>query len=212
VLRAAHDAGALRVVLTSSFAAIGYTPKPGAEFTEPSRRGDEGILQEKERREVFARAAQRVSQAQGEGLLDVEFDPEMLHLALAAISIMPYLLPQLTRLITGEKHLDPRFQQRQSACWTRCSLTLPAATAGRMTQRAQAQSRRQPGTGAAWLGPAAPSTVTCQPYGKVGSCPDPRQVNRSYRTWPLIRRVTPGLAFLTPQSPSSASKASRGRA
>jgi dihydroflavonol-4-reductase len=34
VLRAARDAGARRVVLTSSFAAIGYTPKPVAEFTE----------------------------------------------------------------------------------------------------------------------------------------------------------------------------------
>jgi nucleoside-diphosphate-sugar epimerase len=34
VLRAARGAGARRVVLTSSFAAIGYTPKPGAEFTE----------------------------------------------------------------------------------------------------------------------------------------------------------------------------------
>ena len=34
VLRAACDAGVRRVVLTSSFAAIGYTPKPGAEFTE----------------------------------------------------------------------------------------------------------------------------------------------------------------------------------
>lgn len=34
VLRAARDAGARRVVLTSSFAAIGYTPKPSAEFTE----------------------------------------------------------------------------------------------------------------------------------------------------------------------------------
>jgi dihydroflavonol-4-reductase len=34
VLGAARDAGARRVVLTSSFAAIGYTPKPGAEFTE----------------------------------------------------------------------------------------------------------------------------------------------------------------------------------
>lgn len=34
VLRAARDAGARRVVLTSSFAAIGYTPKPGAEYTE----------------------------------------------------------------------------------------------------------------------------------------------------------------------------------
>jgi nucleoside-diphosphate-sugar epimerase len=34
VLRAARAAGARRVVLTSSFAAIGYTPKPEAEFTE----------------------------------------------------------------------------------------------------------------------------------------------------------------------------------
>jgi len=34
VLRAARDAGARRVVLTSSFAAVGYWPKPGAEFTE----------------------------------------------------------------------------------------------------------------------------------------------------------------------------------
>ena len=34
VLRTARDAGARRIVLTSSFAAVGYTPKPGAEFTE----------------------------------------------------------------------------------------------------------------------------------------------------------------------------------
>src|ERR1700722_16606160 len=34
VLRAARDAGVLRVVLTSSFAAVGYSPKPGAEYTE----------------------------------------------------------------------------------------------------------------------------------------------------------------------------------
>ena len=34
VLRAARDAGARRVVLTSSFAAVGYSPKPNAEYTE----------------------------------------------------------------------------------------------------------------------------------------------------------------------------------
>jgi nucleoside-diphosphate-sugar epimerase len=33
-LRAARDAGVRRVVLTSSFAAVGYTPKPSAEYTE----------------------------------------------------------------------------------------------------------------------------------------------------------------------------------
>ncbi|MFG1907352.1 NAD-dependent epimerase/dehydratase family protein [Kribbella sp. NPDC048928] len=34
VLRAAQAAGARRVVLTSSFAAVGYSPKPGADYTE----------------------------------------------------------------------------------------------------------------------------------------------------------------------------------
>lgn len=34
VLRAARDAGVRRVVLTSSFVAVGYSPKPGAEYTE----------------------------------------------------------------------------------------------------------------------------------------------------------------------------------
>jgi nucleoside-diphosphate-sugar epimerase len=34
VLHAARDAGARRVVLTSSFAAVGYTPKPSADYTE----------------------------------------------------------------------------------------------------------------------------------------------------------------------------------
>jgi nucleoside-diphosphate-sugar epimerase len=34
VLRAARDAGVRRVVLTSSFAAVGYSPKPGFEYTE----------------------------------------------------------------------------------------------------------------------------------------------------------------------------------
>ncbi|MEU6842973.1 NAD-dependent epimerase/dehydratase family protein [Streptomyces sp. NPDC046716] len=34
VLRAARAAGVRRTVLTSSFAAVGYTPKPGAEFDE----------------------------------------------------------------------------------------------------------------------------------------------------------------------------------
>jgi nucleoside-diphosphate-sugar epimerase len=33
-LRAARDAGARRVVLTSSFAAVGYSPKPDADYTE----------------------------------------------------------------------------------------------------------------------------------------------------------------------------------
>ena len=34
MLRATRDAGARRVVLTSSFAAVGYTPEPSADYTE----------------------------------------------------------------------------------------------------------------------------------------------------------------------------------
>ena len=34
VLRASRDGGVRRVVLTSSFVAVGYSPKPGAEYTE----------------------------------------------------------------------------------------------------------------------------------------------------------------------------------
>jgi nucleoside-diphosphate-sugar epimerase len=34
VLRSSRDAGVRRVVLTSSFAAVGYTPKPGFDYTE----------------------------------------------------------------------------------------------------------------------------------------------------------------------------------
>jgi dihydroflavonol-4-reductase len=34
VLRAARDDGVRRIVLTSSFVAVGYSPKPGAEYTE----------------------------------------------------------------------------------------------------------------------------------------------------------------------------------
>jgi nucleoside-diphosphate-sugar epimerase len=34
VVRAARDAGARRIVLTSSFVAVGYSPKPGFEYTE----------------------------------------------------------------------------------------------------------------------------------------------------------------------------------
>ncbi|RLL65578.1 NAD-dependent epimerase/dehydratase family protein [Streptomyces sp. Z26] len=39
VLRAARDAGARRVVLTSSFAAVGYTPKPGVGGADADRAG-----------------------------------------------------------------------------------------------------------------------------------------------------------------------------
>jgi TetR/AcrR family transcriptional regulator len=81
---------------------------------EALEQGDESILHEKQRHEVFARAVQRISQAQGQGLLDLEFDPEMLYLALLSISIIPHLVPQLTKLITGDRHQDPRYQERQA--------------------------------------------------------------------------------------------------
>jgi nucleoside-diphosphate-sugar epimerase len=69
VLRAARDAGARRVVLTSSFAAIGYTPKPGGEFTEDDWTDPDmpGLAPYPRSKTVAERAAWDFIQAEGGG-------------------------------------------------------------------------------------------------------------------------------------------------
>jgi nucleoside-diphosphate-sugar epimerase len=67
VLRAARDAGARRVVLTSSFAAVGYTPKPGAEYTEDdwTDPGTPGLAAYPRSKAVAERAAWDFMKGQG---------------------------------------------------------------------------------------------------------------------------------------------------
>ena len=77
VLRAARDAGARRVVLTSSFAAVGYTPKPGAEFTEADWTDPEtpGLAPYPRSKAIAERAAWDLMQSDGGGTELVVVNP-----------------------------------------------------------------------------------------------------------------------------------------
>ena len=67
VLRAARDAGARRVVLTSSFAAVGYTPKPGAEYDEDDWTDPDtpGLAPYPRSKAVAERAAWEIAEREG---------------------------------------------------------------------------------------------------------------------------------------------------
>lgn len=77
VLRAARAAGARRVVLTSSFAAIGYTAKPGAEFTEDDWTDPDmpGLAAYPKSKTVAERAAWDFMNAEGGGTELVTVNP-----------------------------------------------------------------------------------------------------------------------------------------
>jgi dihydroflavonol-4-reductase len=77
VLRAARDAGARRVVLTSSFAAVGYTPKPGAEFTEDdwTDPGTPGLAPYPRSKVIAERAAWDLMERDGGGTEFVAVNP-----------------------------------------------------------------------------------------------------------------------------------------
>ncbi|WP_394428129.1 NAD-dependent epimerase/dehydratase family protein [Streptomyces sp. SGAir0957] len=77
VLRAARDAGARRTVLTSSFAAVGYTPKPGAEFTEAdwTDPGTPGLAPYPRSKAIAERAAWEWAERDGGGMELVVLNP-----------------------------------------------------------------------------------------------------------------------------------------
>lgn len=77
VLRAARDAGARRTVLTSSFAAVGYTPKPGAEFTEAdwTDPGTPGLAPYPRSKAIAERAAWDWAERDGGGMELVVLNP-----------------------------------------------------------------------------------------------------------------------------------------
>ena len=77
VLRAARDAGARRVVLTSSFAAIGYSPKPGGDFTEEdwTDPGTPGLAPYPRSKAIAERAAWDLMEHDGGGTELVVINP-----------------------------------------------------------------------------------------------------------------------------------------
>jgi TetR/AcrR family transcriptional regulator len=61
----------------------------------------EEMIREDERRATWRRHVTNVKEAQAAGEVDPALEPEMLALALISIVVSPYVLPQITKLMTG---------------------------------------------------------------------------------------------------------------
>jgi AcrR family transcriptional regulator len=79
---------------------------------EALERGDQQIIREDERREAWQSAVGVVRQAQENGEVDSSFDPAMVTLAVDAIMNSPWIMPQVTQLITGMNPDTPEFRER----------------------------------------------------------------------------------------------------
>jgi len=69
------------------------------------------IMDEAERRKHALNGIKRIRQRQAAGALIKDVKPELLQLALAALTIFPLAMPQVTQLITGQSPQDARFQR-----------------------------------------------------------------------------------------------------
>ena len=71
------------------------------------------IPREVERRASWQGLADEVKAWQDAGELDPDLDPQMLALSVWGLTLMPVLLPQITRLATGLQPEDPAFHKAQ---------------------------------------------------------------------------------------------------
>ena len=109
VLRAARDAGTRRVVLTSSFAAIGYSPKPirdytEADWTDPNTPGLAGYPRSKA---IAERAAWEFIQREGAGTELVVINPTFI-LGPALTTTARSSLQLITAMLDGTMTVVPR--------------------------------------------------------------------------------------------------------
>jgi len=79
---------------------------------EALERGDEEIIREQERREAWAPAVDMVRTAQANGEVSRAFRPEMVMLALDVIINAPFMMPQVTKLVTGMDPDTKEFKER----------------------------------------------------------------------------------------------------
>jgi AcrR family transcriptional regulator len=82
---------------------------------EALERGDKDILRERQRYDDWRHRMREIEAAQRRGEVDGRFDAELLALALLSVELMPRVLPQITKIVTGLSHRDPEFQRRQEA-------------------------------------------------------------------------------------------------
>jgi TetR/AcrR family transcriptional regulator len=77
--------------------------------------GEGGIVREEDRRGAWERHVASVREAQASGELDAALDPELVALALVSVAILPFMLPQVTKFITGCLPQDSAFLERYEA-------------------------------------------------------------------------------------------------
>jgi TetR/AcrR family transcriptional regulator len=75
-------------------------------------RGPGTAIADREHRLLYEEARQWLRNAQAEGFISPELDPEQLLLALFALNMFPLAYPQITRAITGLAPTDPTFIKR----------------------------------------------------------------------------------------------------
>jgi TetR/AcrR family transcriptional regulator len=73
------------------------------------------IVREADRRGAWQRHVANVEAARESGEVDEQLDPELLALALVSIVVSPYVLPQVTKFMTGLLPGDEEFQERHEA-------------------------------------------------------------------------------------------------
>lgn len=74
-----------------------------------------GIVREADRRGAWERHVASVREAQASGEVDAGLDPELLALALVSIAVSPFMLPQVTKFMTGHLPQDEEFLDRYAA-------------------------------------------------------------------------------------------------
>jgi AcrR family transcriptional regulator len=79
---------------------------------EALERGGQELLREEERREAWERATDAVRDGIEREEIDPRLDPEMVMLAIDAVLNAPYMLPQVTKLISGMDPSDDAFRER----------------------------------------------------------------------------------------------------
>jgi TetR/AcrR family transcriptional regulator len=75
----------------------------------------EGIVHEEERRGAWERHVATVRAAQEAGELDPALDPELTAVALVSMAILPFMLPQVIKFMTGQLPTDDAFLAEYAA-------------------------------------------------------------------------------------------------
>lgn len=70
---------------------------------------------EEVRAPVYRRWVERIAEAQAVGRVDPDLDPAQLALSELALALVPFLVPQVARLLTGHPVDDPAFLEARAA-------------------------------------------------------------------------------------------------